>query len=713
MAGELAPLQSAIPIVASASDRETRYPPSSRIQNQRVFRLDTQNQERWTGSSWIIDFLGGPNASPELAGIPVVANQAARDAAYPTPTTNQRVFRLDTLNVERWSGSDWVIDGQYVSPPGGSRTVTNTTTYLANNAVFNVKDFGAVGDGTKNDTAAFQAAMSAASAAGGGIVRVPAPAVSYNVSNLTFDGLSRVVLVGDVAAWSYSDPISILSVTSGTWGIRIPPTSTYCGTINIGLTSNGVLSGTAPHPVVTPGVEYGFLIEQGVTFHQNCTASGFQYGWIGANGLNSNTFDNCEGLLNTKVGFASTTSSAPAYAAYHPNLTAPASFVSNTVWMMSNCRFRRNGWGQILRQGNPTYISPVVESNYFGGTCLAVGALDSGVSMVGYTPYHENNWSDYNATAAYTITQNNLLQDTAGTWLPWTSAVTTASNSAGYQMYSLGGAAQTGTTAGPSYVRLYEPTFVCGSAGATLGKALYLQQSYQWKFYNGACSGGDQPNAVRLSNSTNFANLTHFWDWSGTLPTPLGNRGAQFTTEASAASGGGMTATQGFFRGCGDLLGSTWASPPVTGIGNTTPSPVTGTKLQSTGVGSSLAAASELRLTDSNSGSSRDFAISNGAGGNATGQIGALICSESSTLGGDPMVGTERWRVTAAGFQIANGLGCNGQTAQASAASGGAVATTAPTQTTPFGFTTSAQAAAIITLLNNIRAALVANGIMS
>lgn len=56
MAGELSPLQSSIPIVANASDRETRYPPASRIQNQRVFRLDTQNQERWNGSLWIIDF---------------------------------------------------------------------------------------------------------------------------------------------------------------------------------------------------------------------------------------------------------------------------------------------------------------------------------------------------------------------------------------------------------------------------------------------------------------------------------------------------------------------------------------------------------------------------------------------------------------------------------------------------------------------------------
>jgi hypothetical protein len=41
-----------------------------------------------------------------------------------------------------------------------------------------------------------------------------------------------------------------------------------------------------------------------------------------------------------------------------------------------------------------------------------------------------------------------------------------------------------------------------------------------------------------------------------------------------------------------------------------------------------------------------------------------------------------------------------------------AVATTAPTQTTPFGYTTSAQATAIFTLLNEIRATLVEKGLM-
>jgi hypothetical protein len=58
-------------------------------------------------------------------------------------------------------------------------------------------------------------------------------------------------------------------------------------------------------------------------------------------------------------------------------------------------------------------------------------------------------------------------------------------------------------------------------------------------------------------------------------------------------------------------------------------------------------------------------------------------------------------------------FGCNAATAQGPYVSGGAVAGTGSTNVAPYGFTTAAQADGIVTLLNNIRAALVAVGIMS
>ena len=64
-------------------------------------------------------------------------------------------------------------------------------------------------------------------------------------------------------------------------------------------------------------------------------------------------------------------------------------------------------------------------------------------------------------------------------------------------------------------------------------------------------------------------------------------------------------------------------------------------------------------------------------------------------------------------FTAVGAFGCNSKAAQTSAASGGAVVATASTNVAPWGYSTQAQADAIVTLVNNIRAALVANGIMS
>lgn len=50
---------------------------------------------------------------------------------------------------------------------------------------------------------------------------------------------------------------------------------------------------------------------------------------------------------------------------------------------------------------------------------------------------------------------------------------------------------------------------------------------------------------------------------------------------------------------------------------------------------------------------------------------------------------------------------------QRSGAAQGAVSTTASTSTTPYGYATTTQADAIVTLVNELRAALVANGLIS
>jgi hypothetical protein len=81
--------------------------------------------------------------------------------------------------------------------------------------VVNVKDFGAVGDGVADDTAAIQAALNAANAGKG---KVCIPAGTYIVGNINWPG-NNIILQGETSGFSYNSsatPKSILKAKSGT-----------------------------------------------------------------------------------------------------------------------------------------------------------------------------------------------------------------------------------------------------------------------------------------------------------------------------------------------------------------------------------------------------------------------------------------------------------------------------------------------------------------
>jgi hypothetical protein len=100
--------------------------------------------------------------------------------------------------------------------------LTKVQTALTNLGVINVLDYGAVGDGVTDDTAAIQAAMDAAVAAGGSTVRIPAG--SYNISSqLQHKGSVPIKLIGEghrktllVATASFNAIIDLAGAACGT-----------------------------------------------------------------------------------------------------------------------------------------------------------------------------------------------------------------------------------------------------------------------------------------------------------------------------------------------------------------------------------------------------------------------------------------------------------------------------------------------------------------
>jgi len=444
----------------------------------------------------------------------------------------------------------------------GSTNAVATTVQSKLREVVSVKDFGAVGDGSTNDTSAIQNALNYVSSVGGGIVHLPAG--DYVVSEL--DVPSDVTLQGEINGYSYTTAksTSILTCTTGVYAVMLEGRATLR---DIGINSNASTSGP---PYAVQGVEYGVVIYFGSTVMTNVSVYGFQYGVTIANGGNSNIFENCAFNWNSKAGFVNTVGSQAAFDLYHPNLPYPQYLGSNyfevsTIYTLRNCNISRNRFGVIIRDGSPFMDRVLIESNFYAGIVYLYGSIDNSSSGSYYGAYIEANWASYDVSVTYDFSSIKVLYLSAGT--PWTLVqnANTAINEAGFQMYFYS------SVVGNVFTQLeFHRTSVVNSSGT---KQLWLQSAYCPVFNFMGSSGGDQTNAVRFNGSGGqLCTAAQFIQYLGTLPATLGNRGVSYAYE-TGQSNGGITATSGYYRG---LAGNVtyFATPkPVTSLGNYTAAP--------------------------------------------------------------------------------------------------------------------------------------------
>ena len=184
----------------------------------------------------------GGAAADAAASSAAAAATSATNAAASYDDFDDRYLGSKTANPTTDNdGNALLVGALYWNSVAGQMRVWNDTAWRAAAYAPSVKDFGAVGDGVADDTAAIQAAIDAAEAGGRGIVHCPA-GVYKTTSTLTIQA-SGVALVGsgpkatvfapnfDTAAFLEIDSASLLE---------------RCGIFNCEITHTVARTGTAP-----------------------------------------------------------------------------------------------------------------------------------------------------------------------------------------------------------------------------------------------------------------------------------------------------------------------------------------------------------------------------------------------------------------------------------------------------------------------------------
>lgn len=314
------------------------------------------------------------------------------------------------------------------------------------------EDFGAVGNGVTDDTAAFEAAKEYLHSLGGGTITC---SKKYAIKDWIIDR-PRITLEGLAPSFSYDLNDNAVQITNAA-GAKFVMFFSYTS----GYVTFGASQGSGFKNIQIKGTsEFGVIIGAGATIHEDSCVQGFDYAVAMCDAANANTFKKVSFLGSQKCNFAITEEDAMPY--IYPFLTPTA--ISSTAFSMYGCVSRVGlGFGMIVRDGVNCDISNTkIESNKMGGLYI-LRMNSSTVRNFNFRGlWLENNYEDYTTgSTSYSIVGNKMLWVALNTPTAWTSAA-----NAGFQATIDSQTRLLG--AGCDSVSLFEPT-IAGAGAAQKG----------------------------------------------------------------------------------------------------------------------------------------------------------------------------------------------------------------------------------------------------
>ena len=160
--------------------------------------IKTYGDANWGGAGsddWDGTTIVSPG-SASSARTTLELGSAALRAAEDTMTNGGNL--PDGAAIKAYGDSNWGGGGSLPSGVQGDMLYKGSSSWLALAGTYNVKAYGATGNGTTDDTTAIQNAINAAEAAGGGQVYFPPGTYLINSGPLIVDN-SYVTLIGDLS----------------------------------------------------------------------------------------------------------------------------------------------------------------------------------------------------------------------------------------------------------------------------------------------------------------------------------------------------------------------------------------------------------------------------------------------------------------------------------------------------------------------------------